>query len=125
MPLKRILASMKKATKFDFSDIRAGSLEGRRSIVSEILHTQDNFVEMLQVFANALKRKGGKKWVGTVKDIWQALKWFDEAAKSGDKIAKTKLGDCYHFGEHQPKVLLQAAKLYHDAAEVQLKLGVL
>ncbi|KAJ3337206.1 hypothetical protein HDU93_001448 [Gonapodya sp. JEL0774] len=55
-PLQMILNAMKKATKFDFSDIREGNFKNNRSIVDEIHRTQDNFVKMLQVFANALKQ---------------------------------------------------------------------
>ncbi|KXS16358.1 hypothetical protein M427DRAFT_43782 [Gonapodya prolifera JEL478] len=54
-PLARILDAMKKATKFDFSSIRDGTMK-RASIVREINNTQGNFVAMLEVFANALKQ---------------------------------------------------------------------
>ncbi|KXS19093.1 hypothetical protein M427DRAFT_468795 [Gonapodya prolifera JEL478] len=54
-PLSTILDAMRKATKFDFSSIRDGTMK-RASIVREINNTQGNFVAMLEVFANALKQ---------------------------------------------------------------------
>ncbi|KAJ3335131.1 hypothetical protein HDU93_006375, partial [Gonapodya sp. JEL0774] len=54
-PLSDILSTMKKATKFDFSDLRDGALKSRLSIVDEIHHLQGHFTEMVKVFANALK----------------------------------------------------------------------
>ncbi|KAJ3305137.1 hypothetical protein HDU93_006318, partial [Gonapodya sp. JEL0774] len=54
-PLTDILATMKKATKFDFSDLRNGQLKSRKSVVNEIQHLQENFTEMVKVFASALK----------------------------------------------------------------------
>ncbi|KAJ3341775.1 hypothetical protein HDU93_004159 [Gonapodya sp. JEL0774] len=54
-PLQSILGAIEKAIKFDFSYVRAGSIQSR-SIVHEIRSTQDNFLQMLQVFANALKQ---------------------------------------------------------------------
>ncbi|KAJ3335880.1 hypothetical protein HDU93_004177 [Gonapodya sp. JEL0774] len=55
MPLGRILQMIKKATKFDFSEVRGGTISKNRSIVTEVRNTQDHFIEMLQTFAKALK----------------------------------------------------------------------
>ncbi|KAJ3337338.1 hypothetical protein HDU93_001196 [Gonapodya sp. JEL0774] len=55
-PLAEILVMMKKATKFDFSDIRNGLGTSKRSVVREIHTTQANFIEMIKVFAEALKQ---------------------------------------------------------------------
>ncbi|KAJ3334783.1 hypothetical protein HDU93_007253 [Gonapodya sp. JEL0774] len=56
-PLEDILDMMKKATKFDFSDIREGKTSTRLSVVKEVYSTQDNFLMMIKAFADALKRK--------------------------------------------------------------------
>ncbi|KXS13574.1 hypothetical protein M427DRAFT_33772 [Gonapodya prolifera JEL478] len=55
-PIRTILRAMQKATTFDFSVIRDGSLNTKGSIINEIQETQDRFFEMLKVFANALKQ---------------------------------------------------------------------
>ncbi|KAJ3326987.1 Cytoplasmic thioredoxin isoenzyme 2 [Gonapodya sp. JEL0774] len=46
---------MKKAVKFDFSAVRNGSLSLNQSIVREVGTTQENFMELLKTFAEALK----------------------------------------------------------------------
>ncbi|KAJ3334906.1 hypothetical protein HDU93_007066, partial [Gonapodya sp. JEL0774] len=55
-PLNDILSTIRKAIKFDFTDIREGRVKTRISIVNEIYQLQDNFMEMVTIFANALKQ---------------------------------------------------------------------
>ncbi|KXS21980.1 hypothetical protein M427DRAFT_494413 [Gonapodya prolifera JEL478] len=54
-PLAAILVAMKKATTFDFSSVRDGSMK-RGSAISEITETQTHFLTMLRVFAVAIQR---------------------------------------------------------------------
>ncbi|KXS09100.1 hypothetical protein M427DRAFT_39581 [Gonapodya prolifera JEL478] len=58
-PFHYMLQVMAKATKFDFSMIKDKSLNGNsdtRTIISDVRLLQDRFVEMLLVFANAVKQ---------------------------------------------------------------------
>ncbi|KAJ3336755.1 hypothetical protein HDU93_002265 [Gonapodya sp. JEL0774] len=54
-PLQAILVAMNAATKFNFGAVRNGTIQA--SIITEIRTTQSNFIEMLKVFAKALKRE--------------------------------------------------------------------
>ncbi|KXS10530.1 hypothetical protein M427DRAFT_475022 [Gonapodya prolifera JEL478] len=53
-PLHEMLVDTMKAIKFDFSMIKDGAL-GSHSIIAEVQRTKNNFLEMLMVFAAALK----------------------------------------------------------------------
>ncbi|KAJ3336056.1 hypothetical protein HDU93_003795 [Gonapodya sp. JEL0774] len=58
-PFHYMLQVMAKATKFDFSMIKDKSLNGNsdaRTIISDVRVLQERFVEMLLVFANAVKQ---------------------------------------------------------------------
>ncbi|KXS13622.1 hypothetical protein M427DRAFT_365310 [Gonapodya prolifera JEL478] len=56
-PLNEILDTIKKATKFDFSGLRGGKVNTRMSIVKEVHTLQNDFLKMVTVFAEAIKRE--------------------------------------------------------------------
>ena len=53
---------------------------------------------------------------GIVQDLHKAAKWFDMAAKQGDKHAQFNLGVMYYRGKGVPKDLLMAHQLFSLAA---------
>ncbi|KAJ3340838.1 hypothetical protein HDU93_006130 [Gonapodya sp. JEL0774] len=56
-PFHLMIIAMDKATKFDFSSVRDGSLKEKSiSYMAEIQNVQVHFLEMLTAFSNAIKR---------------------------------------------------------------------
>ena len=55
--------------------------------------------------------------VGVPKDSTQALKWYRQAAGSGDAVAQYNLGFMHHDGEGVPKDTEQTVQWYRKAAQ--------
>ncbi|KAJ3340928.1 hypothetical protein HDU93_006013 [Gonapodya sp. JEL0774] len=91
-PLSFILEVIGMASRFDFSVIRQGELQQRKSVIAEVYVLQDRFMSMLHTFADALQKN--KSLLGKVKSSsfnGESSKTKDGASTSVNKPAGTLL----------------------------------
>ena len=54
-----------------------------------------------------------------VTDLHEAVKWFQLAAEQGDETGLIWLAGAYHFGNHLKQNFEEAAKWFHELAEIE------